>query len=315
MRKILGTFIIVIALLVSGATSSMAASSTYTVKKGDSLSKIANMHNVSVSNLKSMNNLKSNMIYPKQKLKVTGSAKATSTKQVSTKAVATNTYKVKKGDSLSKIAKMYNTSVSNLKSLNGLKSNLIRVNQTLKVTGTVKATSTKQVSTKAVATNTYKVKQGDSLSKIAKAHNTSVSNLKSLNGLKSNLIRVNQTLKVTGTAKVTSTVKTSTPSRSNTSNVAREFYVSATAYTANCTGCSGITKTGINLKQNPNLKVIAVDPNVIKLGSKVHVEGYGYAVAGDTGGAIKGNKIDVFFPSKSTAYEWGRKQVKIKVLD
>ncbi len=183
LRKFLGTLIIVIALLVGGATSSMAASSTYTVKKGDSLSKIANMHNVSVSKLKSMNNLKSNVIHPKQKLKVTGTAKS------------------------------------------------------------------------------------------------------------------------------------STPSRSNTDNVAKEFYVSASAYTANCSGCSGITKTGLNLKKNPNLKVIAVDPNVIKLGSKVHVEGYGYAIAADTGGAIKGNKIDVFFPSKSTAYGWGRKTVKIKVLD
>ena len=75
LRKFLGTLIIVIALLVGGATSSMAASSTYTVKKGDSLYKIANMHNVSVSKLKSMNSLKSNVIRPKQKLKVTGTAK------------------------------------------------------------------------------------------------------------------------------------------------------------------------------------------------------------------------------------------------
>ena len=53
------------------------------------------------------------------------------------------------------------------------------------------------------------------------------------------------------------------------------------------------------LKSNPDVKVIAVDPKVIPLGSKVWVEGYGYAVAGDTGGAIKGNKIDLFMPSKS----------------
>ena len=66
--------------------------------------------------------------------------------------------------------------------------------------------------------------------------------------------------------------------------------MTATAYTAHCNGCSGITATGINLRANPNLKVIAVDPSVIPLGSKVWVEGYGYAVAGDTGGAIKGNE-------------------------
>ncbi|WP_277586844.1 G5 and 3D domain-containing protein [Psychrobacillus antarcticus] len=95
----------------------------------------------------------------------------------------------------------------------------------------------------------------------------------------------------------------------------KEFYVTATAYTAFCNGCSGITATGINLKSNPDLKVIAVDPDVIPLGSKVWVEGYGYAVAGDTGGAINGNKIDLFMPSKSQAYDFGRKKVRIKVLN
>jgi len=108
--------------------------------------------------------------------------------------------------------------------------------------------------------------------------------------------------------------QTSTVSRGNDS-VAREFYVSSTAYTASCNGCSGTTATGINLRANPNAKVIAVDPNVIPLGTKVYVEGYGYAVAGDTGSAIKGNKIDVFFPSKSAAYRWGSKRVKIKILE
>ncbi|MBD7939327.1 MULTISPECIES: G5 and 3D domain-containing protein [Cytobacillus] len=95
----------------------------------------------------------------------------------------------------------------------------------------------------------------------------------------------------------------------------KEMYVSSTAYTAGCNGCSGVTATGLDLKSNPGAKVIAVDPSVIPLGTKVYVEGYGYAVASDTGSAIKGNKIDVFFSSKSDAYRWGRKQVKIRVLN
>ncbi|QED45874.1 G5 and 3D domain-containing protein [Cytobacillus dafuensis] len=95
----------------------------------------------------------------------------------------------------------------------------------------------------------------------------------------------------------------------------QEIYVDSTAYTANCNGCSGRTATGINLRSNPDVKVIAVDPSVIPLGTKVYVEGYGYAIAADTGGSIKGNKIDVFFSSKADAYRWGRKTVKIKILN
>ena len=95
----------------------------------------------------------------------------------------------------------------------------------------------------------------------------------------------------------------------------RDLYVSATAYTASCNGCTGTTATGFNLKRNPNAKIIAVDPKIIPLGSKVYVEGYGYAVAADKGGAIKGNKIDVFFASKTDAYRWGVKQVKITILN
>ncbi|OIK16739.1 hypothetical protein BIV60_03130 [Bacillus sp. MUM 116] len=95
----------------------------------------------------------------------------------------------------------------------------------------------------------------------------------------------------------------------------QEFYVSTTAYTADCNGCSGRTATGINLRANPNVKVVAVDPSIIPLGTKVFVEGYGYAVAADTGGAIKGYKIDLFFPSRTQAYSWGVRKVKIKVLN
>lgn len=109
--------------------------------------------------------------------------------------------------------------------------------------------------------------------------------------------------------------ETVTPSRDNNAPTGgREFYVEATAYTPYCAGCSGITATGINVRANPNMKLIAVDPRVIPLGSKVWVDGYGYAIAGDTGGAIKGNRIDLLMPTKQQAYSFGRKQVKIKVL-
>src|SRR5699024_8069428 len=94
----------------------------------------------------------------------------------------------------------------------------------------------------------------------------------------------------------------------------KEITMSATGYTAKCTGCSGITATGIDLNKNPNAKVVAVDPSVIPLGSRVWVSGYGEAIAGDTGGAIKGNRIDLHFPSKDAAYAFGNGTVTVKVL-
>jgi 3D (Asp-Asp-Asp) domain-containing protein len=105
------------------------------------------------------------------------------------------------------------------------------------------------------------------------------------------------------------------PSRGQVSGK-KSFYVEASAYTALCNeGCTGITATGINLKDNRNAKVIAVDPRIIPLGTKVYVEGYGYAVAGDTGGAIKGYKVDLHVPTTQKAMQWGRKTVKLTILN
>ena len=91
--------------------------------------------------------------------------------------------------------------------------------------------------------------------------------------------------------------------------------VKATAYTADCEGGTGVTYTGIDLRANADQKVIAVDPSVIPLGTRVYVEGYGHAVAADIGGAIKGNKIDVFIPSQAEAEDWGIKTVNVKILE
>jgi 3D (Asp-Asp-Asp) domain-containing protein len=59
------------------------------------------------------------------------------------------------------------------------------------------------------------------------------------------------------------------------------------------------------------MKLIAVDPSVIPLGTRVWVEGYGEAIAADTGGAIKGHKIDLLMSNDAAARQWGRKTVKI----
>lgn len=80
-------------------------------------------------------------------------------------------------------------------------------------------------------------------------------------------------------------------------NYWRKLHVWATHYDSHCPGCGVWTATGMRQGKG----VIAVDPAVIKLGSKVYVPGYGAAVAGDTGGAIKGNIIDLGFDDAKTA--------------
>jgi len=75
------------------------------------------------------------------------------------------------------------------------------------------------------------------------------------------------------------------------------------------------TATGRKPVRNEGgVSTIAVDPSVVPLGSKVYVEGYGYAIAADTGGAIKGNKIDIYLNSSSECNDWGRRSVKLLVV-
>jgi 3D (Asp-Asp-Asp) domain-containing protein len=61
--------------------------------------------------------------------------------------------------------------------------------------------------------------------------------------------------------------------------------------------------------------LVAVDPRVIPLGTHLYVEGYGFALAADTGGAIKGNRIDLCYDSVAFANRFGRKKVRVHVLE
>jgi len=185
---------------------------TYTVKAGDSLYRIAKNHNISLQELKSLNNLNSDLIFAGQVLKVSGqvssSQSSTNTSQSSnqTQASGNGTYTVKAGDSLYRIAKNHNISLQELKNLNNLSSNLIMPGQVLKVSGQVSSsqpstnTNTSQSSnqTQTNGNGTYTVKAGDSLYRIAVNHNISLQELKNLNNLSSNLIMPGQVLKVSG---------------------------------------------------------------------------------------------------------------------
>lgn len=93
------------------------------------------------------------------------------------------------------------------------------------------------------------------------------------------------------------------------------FFMESTAYSsdpADALGGGTVTATGQNLLTNP--MAVAVDPNVIPLGTRLYVEGYGEAIASDTGGAIKGNIVDVHFPTYEQCVQWGRRQVKVTIL-
>ena len=150
---------------------------TYIVKSGDSLWEIANKYNITVQELKDINNLTSNLlnigqvlIIPQQETNIG------------------NTYVVKSGDSLYKIATQYNTTVDNLKSLNNLTTNILSIGQVLKVpSSTIVDTNN---------TTTYVVKRGDTLYSIALDYNVSVDELKNINNLTSNLLNIGQVLKI-----------------------------------------------------------------------------------------------------------------------
>lgn len=103
------------------------------------------------------------------------------------------------------------------------------------------------------------------------------------------------------------------PAKTENSSSSKTIVVSATGYSTKQAGLSTHTATGIDLRVNS--RVIAVDPSVIPLGSKVEIPGYGVFIAGDTGGAIKGNKIDIHFTSVQQALSWGRRTITIKILD
>lgn len=141
---------------------------TYVVRPGDSLFRIAQMFNTTIDAIKRTNNLTTNTIYPGQELIINGAPSAT-------------LYSVKAGDSLYEIAKRYNTTVAQLKADNNLKSDTIYVGQELKISGATEAI-------------TYTVKAGDSLYRIARMYNTTVDKIMRDNKLSGTTIYVGQQL-------------------------------------------------------------------------------------------------------------------------
>lgn len=212
--------------ILSTTFAANASASTYVVKKGDTLGQIAQKYNTTVNELKSLNNLSSDLILINQKLSIADSSKSTSSNtttsnQSSTKtSTAAKTYKVVSGDSLIKIANKHSISLGELQQWNNLSSSLIYPGDILYVSKPGTATNTPASNssnnpgnagnttvkeTTSASTATYTIKSGDTLSKIASTYKMSVSQLKQLNNLNSDLIFPGQKLKVTASEKVTNT--------------------------------------------------------------------------------------------------------------
>ena len=161
-------------LVIPSISVSPEVSDTYIVQKGDSLWSIANKFNMTVSELKNLNNLTNNLLSIGQVLKIKDSSNNGKT-----------TYTVQKGDSLWVIANKYGITTEELKSYNNLTSNLLSIGQVLKIPQGKTSTE-----------NIYTVKKGDSLWTIANRYNTTVEKIKVLNNLTSNLLSIGQQLKI-----------------------------------------------------------------------------------------------------------------------
>lgn len=172
----------------------ITGSNYYIVKKGDSLYSIARSFNTTISELKSLNNLTTNTLAIGQVLKIptTTDEELPNNQEI--------LYTIKKGDTLYSIAKMYNTKVDAIKTLNNLTTNTLTIGQVLKIPSNNEETTSDY--------STYKVISGDTIYSIAKKYNTTVDTIKNYNNLNTNLLSIGQVLKIpTNTSNNTYIVK------------------------------------------------------------------------------------------------------------
>lgn len=168
----------------------------YTVKVGDNLYSVAKRYNVSVDNIKSFNNLTSNLLSIGQQLRIPRAGSMVDDTMYST-------YIVQSGDTLYKIANRYGMTVSQLMEINNLETTNLSIGQVLKVvsgggssSGIPLGSSCYGEGYKEPVYITYTVKRGDNLYNIAKLYNTSVDNLIKLNNLTTNNLSIGQVLKI-----------------------------------------------------------------------------------------------------------------------
>ncbi|MFD2171564.1 3D domain-containing protein [Tumebacillus lipolyticus] len=234
---------------------------------------------------------------------------------------------VQKGQTLSELASQYGTSVQTWKAVNQLDSDLIYAGQKLHISFP------------------YKVTTGDQLGYLAERYETTVEQIQKINSMQSDLLYAGETIIIpagmTGKPKVTvqPVTKPAIPTPAAQAPVAKPkpqpvaptvagmAYSKAINMTATAYGPAnvmsewgGYTYSGTKVRPG----VIAVDPKVIPLGTKVYVTGYNtpllpaggfVATAEDTGGAIKGNRIDIYIEgTQAQLNQFGMQNVKLYVL-
>ncbi len=207
------------AIILASSFTGVASASSYEVKSGDTLWKIAGQYNLTIPQLKELNSLSTDVIFPKQVLQVDNVQLPVSTNQTNTpaapkatqeKKTASDTYTVISGDNLSKIAARHSIALTDLFKWNGLKSDLIRPGQKLIVSEKPSNSTTATVESEPASPTvkpvensseqTYKVVSGDSLSRIGARVGATVNDLKKWNSLTSDLILVGQVLNINAKA-------------------------------------------------------------------------------------------------------------------
>ena len=175
----------------------------YKVRKGDTIGQIAETYRVSARMLRKWNGLKSNKIIAGQTLKIYTNQPITTTQEIAEQNDANiNYYKVKKGDTIGKIAELYKVSAGDIKQWNGLSGNKIIAGHTLKIYsdsgphGIPTKTNNENNIVKSSDVEYYTIKKGDTIWDIANAYNVSVTQLKKWNDMTGNKIIAGKTLKV-----------------------------------------------------------------------------------------------------------------------
>ena len=197
-------------------TTSNEKQKYYTVKRGDSLSSIAERFGVTVAQLREWNGIEADNINAGVRIAVDASASRRVSKPESKPEVKTSTYTVKKGDGLGAIAERHGMTLQEIRELNGLKDNNIQVGQKLKVTGKASEERSEKPEAKS---STYTVKKGDSLGAIAERFGVTVDQLRDWNGIKGNNIQAGQKLTIGGKSKSSSKAGSSKSAKAKTHKV------------------------------------------------------------------------------------------------